>query len=109
MNMRRLIYHLFAASAAAVLSLAAESSAAEQTPAAPSFIAAKPVWQKGAEKKRNLFLGFRATFAPPVDLPLESISLKIPLGDGTFLDAGWRKEAGRTVKKLVLPAGWTMQ
>jgi alpha-L-rhamnosidase len=62
MNMRRLIYHLFAASAAAVLSLAAESSAAEQTPAAPSFIAAKPVWQKGAEKERNLFLGFRATF-----------------------------------------------
>lgn len=30
--------------------------------AKPSFIEAKPIWQAGAEKERNLFLGFRTSF-----------------------------------------------
>jgi hypothetical protein len=32
---------------------------------APSFVAAKPIWPKGRETEKNLFVGFRATFKAP--------------------------------------------
>jgi alpha-L-rhamnosidase len=32
---------------------------------APSFVSAKPVWPKGRETEKNLFVGFRASFKTP--------------------------------------------
>ena len=44
--------------------LAASSVTAGDAPA-PSFLAAKPVWPKGRETEKNLFVGFRASFQAP--------------------------------------------
>src|ERR1035437_1791485 len=33
--------------------------------AAPSFVSAKPIWPKGRESEKNLFVGFRAAFKAP--------------------------------------------
>src|ERR1019366_6581060 len=32
---------------------------------APAFVSAKPIWPKGREKEKNLFVGFRAAFKAP--------------------------------------------
>src|ERR1017187_4033606 len=31
----------------------------------PSFVSAKPIWPKGRETEKNLFVGFRASFKAP--------------------------------------------
>ncbi len=48
----------------ALVSLAALSAIAGET-AAPSFVAAKPVWPEGRDTEKNLFVGFRAGFEAP--------------------------------------------
>jgi len=35
--------------------------------ATPSFLSAKPIWPKGRETEKNLFVGFRATFDAPTE------------------------------------------
>ena len=56
--------HLLLAACGAVV-LPASISANVGTVAAPSFVAAKPIWPKGRETEKNLFVGFRATFQAP--------------------------------------------
>ena len=46
------------------------------------------------------------TFAPPQDVKIESISMEVPLGNGEFLTAGWKKENGKIVEELKLPNSW---
>src|ERR1039458_682730 len=31
----------------------------------PAFVSAKPIWPKGREQEKNLFVGFRAAFKAP--------------------------------------------
>jgi alpha-L-rhamnosidase len=38
---------------------------AEGDAPAPAFLSAKPIWPKGREQEKNLFVGFRASFFPP--------------------------------------------
>jgi alpha-L-rhamnosidase len=45
-------------------------------------------------------------FAPPTDVPAESLHLKIPLDDGSFIEAGWKKENGKVVEEISLPTSW---
>lgn len=45
-------------------------------------------------------------FAPPTDVPAESLQLKIPLDDGSFIEAGWKKENGKVVEEISLPTSW---
>jgi len=47
-----------------LLCLAASSSVVAGA-TAPSFVAAKPIWPKGRETEKNLFVGFRASFQAP--------------------------------------------
>ena len=44
---------------------------------------------------------------PPRDLPVESLSMTLPVGGGEFVRAGWRKTpSGELVEELSLPPGW---
>jgi alpha-L-rhamnosidase len=45
-------------------------------------------------------------FSPPKDLPLERISVDLPLGGGNVLHAGWRNVGGHFVEEVSLPPGW---
>ena len=46
-------------------------------------------------------------FDPPRDLPVESLSMTLPVGGGEFVRAGWRKTpSGELVEELSMPAGW---
>ena len=46
-------------------------------------------------------------FDPPRDLPVESLSMTLPVGGGEFVRAGWRKTpSGELVKELSMPASW---
>jgi alpha-L-rhamnosidase len=44
-------------------------------------------------------------FEPPENLPIDSISMEIPIGSD-FIVAGWNKTAGKIKDTLILPAGW---
>lgn len=44
-------------------------------------------------------------FSPPEDLPVDSISMNIPVGKG-FIRAGWKRVDGKTAESLELPDGW---
>ena len=46
-------------------------------------------------------------FDPPRDLPVESLSMTLPVGGGEFVRAGWRNTpSGELVEELSLPPGW---
>ena len=46
-------------------------------------------------------------FDPPRDLPVESLSMTLPVGGGEFVRAGWRKSpSGELVEELSMPASW---
>lgn len=45
-------------------------------------------------------------FCPPTGLPLDSIGMALPVGDGAFIRAGWRREGSRMIESLTLPPGW---
>jgi alpha-L-rhamnosidase len=45
-------------------------------------------------------------FSPPKGLPLESISMDIPVEGAGYIRAGWRRSDGRIVEELTLPEGW---
>lgn len=44
-------------------------------------------------------------FAPPADVPIDFISMNIPVGDGS-ISAGWKRVDGAISETLSLPAGW---
>jgi hypothetical protein len=44
-------------------------------------------------------------FEPPENLPIDSISMEIPIGND-FIVAGWKKTAGKIKETLILPVGW---
>ncbi|MFA6561999.1 MAG: hypothetical protein WCV00_08860 [Verrucomicrobiia bacterium] len=46
-------------------SISCSLSAAVGDATAPSFVAARPIWPKGRETEKNLFVGFRASFQAP--------------------------------------------
>ena len=58
--------------------------------------------------KKVDYVNKTVAFEPPENLPLESISMEIPVGDG-FISAGWSKKNGRIDKKLRLPGGWSLE
>ena len=58
--------------------------------------------------KKVDYVNKTVVFEPPENLPLESISMEIPVGDG-FISAGWSKKNGRIDKKLRLPGGWSLE
>ena len=52
-------------------------------------------------------IGKKVWFSPPKDVPLESIAMDIPVGNGAFIRAGWRREGDNIIEKLQLPSGWS--
>ena len=49
----------------------------------------------------------KVVFAPPTDLDLESIEVDLPVGDGEFIKAGWKRESGKIAETLSLPKNWS--
>ena len=49
----------------------------------------------------------KVVFSPPRDLSVEAISMEIPVGEGNFVRAGWKKENGIVREELELPVGWS--
>ena len=49
----------------------------------------------------------KVKFVPPQDVPVRSILMEIPVGDGKFIRAGWKKENARLFEELKLPQGWS--
>ena len=49
----------------------------------------------------------KVKFVPPQDVPVRSILMEIPVGDGNFIRAGWKKENARLFEELKLPQGWS--
>lgn len=45
-------------------------------------------------------------FDPPRDLPVASMSMAVPVGEGKFVFAGWEKPSGVFEPFIVLPDGW---
>ncbi len=46
-------------------------------------------------------------FEPPEGLPIESISMEIPV-EGGMIRAGWRRRDGKIAKEIRLPSGWRL-
>lgn len=57
----------------------------------PEFVSAKPIWPEGREREKNLFVGFRASFAPAgqrISLRATGSSLYRVFLNGEFLGHG---------------------
>ena len=46
-------------------------------------------------------------FAPPEELPIESVSMEIPVEGGT-IRAGWSRKKGKIAREIKLPSGWKL-
>ena len=46
-------------------------------------------------------------FEPPEDLPIESLSMEIPV-EGGMIRAGWWRRDGKIAKEIRLPSGWRL-
>ena len=52
------------------------------------------------------YAGKTVSFNPPEDVPIDFIGMEMPVPNGGFVFAEWRKVDGRIVKKLRVPSGW---
>jgi alpha-L-rhamnosidase len=49
----------------------------------------------------------KVKFTSPENIPVKNVSVKIPLDDGTYIEAGWSREGSKVLEKLKLPDGWS--
>jgi alpha-L-rhamnosidase len=49
----------------------------------------------------------KVKFTSPENIPVKNVSVKIPLDDGTYIEAGWSREGSKVSEKLKLPDGWS--